>query len=234
MPPHTSHLLQPLDVSCFSPLKRAYGREVEKLAYQGVYHIDKIDFLTVYQQIRSIVFTQQNIQVGFQATGLVPSYPDRVLSSLTVVRTPSPLQTTIDNIAATQLETPHTVAQLQQQAKLLQDRLRRESQSPTSQLLRQVIKGCQIAMQSATILAKENKKLRTTNQRQRRRQDQQRQYIASGGVLRVQQAQQIITEAEMVVIGGGQNQTGERRQCAPPTCTKCHVEGHTRTSCRAK
>ena len=32
MPPHTSHLLQPLDVSCFSPLKRAYGREVEELA----------------------------------------------------------------------------------------------------------------------------------------------------------------------------------------------------------
>ena len=65
MPPHTSHLLQPLDVSCFSPLKRAYGREIEKLARQGVYHIDKIDFLTVYQQIRPTVFTQQNIQAGF-------------------------------------------------------------------------------------------------------------------------------------------------------------------------
>jgi hypothetical protein len=26
MPPHTSHLLQPLDVSYYSPLKRAYGR----------------------------------------------------------------------------------------------------------------------------------------------------------------------------------------------------------------
>ncbi|USP76146.1 plasma membrane calcium-transporting atpase 2 [Curvularia clavata] len=48
MPPHTSHLLQPLDVGCFSPLKRVYGREIEELARQGVYHIDKIDFLTVY------------------------------------------------------------------------------------------------------------------------------------------------------------------------------------------
>ena len=51
MPPHTSHLLQPLDVSCFSPLKRAYGREIEELARQGVNHIDKIDFLTVYARI---------------------------------------------------------------------------------------------------------------------------------------------------------------------------------------
>ncbi|KAF1925377.1 DDE-domain-containing protein, partial [Didymella exigua CBS 183.55] len=29
MPPHSSHLLQPLDVGCFSLLKRAYSREVE-------------------------------------------------------------------------------------------------------------------------------------------------------------------------------------------------------------
>ncbi|KAK1916402.1 hypothetical protein P3342_004221 [Pyrenophora teres f. teres] len=57
MPPHTSHLLQPLDVSCFSPLKRAYGREVAELARQGVYHVDKIDFLAAYTRIRPIVFT---------------------------------------------------------------------------------------------------------------------------------------------------------------------------------
>ena len=31
MPAHTSHLLQPLDVSCFSPLKRSYGQEVQEL-----------------------------------------------------------------------------------------------------------------------------------------------------------------------------------------------------------
>ena len=144
MPPHTSHLLQPLDVSCFSPLKRAYGREIEKLACQGVYHIDKIDFLTVYQQIRPTVFTQQNIQAGFKATGLVPPCPDRVLSSFTVARTPSPLQTATDNAAAqstAQTETPHTVAELQQQVRYLQERLRRKSESLTSVAVRQLAKS---------------------------------------------------------------------------------------------
>ena len=239
MPPHTSHLLQPLDVSCFSPLKRAYGREIEKLARQGVYHIDKIDFLTVYQQIRPTVFTQQNIQAGFQATGLVPPCPDRVLSSLTVARTPSPPQTTTDNnaamqTAAAQTETPQTVAELQQKVRYLQERLRRRSESPTSVMIRQLAKSAQLAMQTVTILTEEIKKLRKENQRQRQKQERQRQYIASGGVLRVQQAQQIIAEAERVVMGGDQNQTGERRQRAPPTCTKCHVQGHTRTSCKAR
>lgn len=57
MPAHTSHLLQPLDVSCFSPLKRAYGHKIQELARQGLYHIGKIDFPTVYPQIRPAVFT---------------------------------------------------------------------------------------------------------------------------------------------------------------------------------
>jgi hypothetical protein len=242
MPPHTSHLLQPLDVSCYSPLKRAYGREVEELARHGVYHVDKTDFLTAYTRIRPTVFTQQNIQAGFQATGLVPLYPDRVLSSLTVVRTPSPPQTAIDNNitaqavaqAAVQTETPHTVAELQQQVRYLQERLRRQPESPTSIAIRQLAKSAQLAMQSATILAEENKRLREENQRQRQKQDQQRQYIASSRVLQVSQAQQLAAEAERVVVEGGQSEGIQRRLRAPPTCTKCHIQGHTRTQCRAR
>ncbi|USP74405.1 uncharacterized protein yc1106_01679 [Curvularia clavata] len=234
MPPHTSHLLQPLDVSCYSPLKRAYGRQIEELARQGVYHIDKIDFLTAYTRIRPTIFTQQNIQSGFRATGLVPSCPDRVLSSLTVVRTPSPPQTTVDdNVtaqAAAQTETPHTVEQLQQQVRYLQERLRRQPESPTSIAIRQLAKSAQLAMQSAVILAEENKKLREENQRQRQKQNQPRQYIASGGVLQVQQARQLALEAERVVVEAEQSEGSQRRQRAPPTCTNCHIQGHTRTS----
>ncbi|KAK1916401.1 hypothetical protein P3342_004220 [Pyrenophora teres f. teres] len=232
MPAHTSHLLQPLDVSCFAPLKRAYGHEIQELARQGVYHVDKIDFLQVYTQIQPTVFTQQNIQAAFQATGLIPLCPDRVLSSLTVVRTPSPPGTTADNNAAWTAGTPRTVAQLQQQAKHLQDRLRRQSQSPTNQLLRQVVKSCQVAMQSATILAEENKKLRAASQRQQRKQDQRRQYIARGGALQAQQGQQLALEAERVAAEVEQALATPGRQRAPPTCSKCHVQGHTRTQCR--
>jgi hypothetical protein len=108
MPPHTSHLLQLLGVSCFSLLKRAYGQEIQELACQGVYYIDKIDFLMIYTQIRPRVFTEQNIKAGFEATGLISYSLHHVLSSLTVVRTPSPPATTADNVAWT-AETPHTV-----------------------------------------------------------------------------------------------------------------------------
>jgi hypothetical protein len=89
MPAHTSHILQPLDVSCFSPLKQAYGQEVQELVRQGIHHIDKEDFLMIYSRIQQSAFSEQNIRSGFQATGLIPYNPQRVLSSLTVTKTPS-------------------------------------------------------------------------------------------------------------------------------------------------
>ncbi|KAF5843998.1 hypothetical protein GGP41_002222 [Bipolaris sorokiniana] len=130
------------------------------------------------------------------------------------------------------IETPHTVAELQQQVRYLQGRLQRQPESPTSIAIRQLAKSAQLAMQSATILAEENKKLRIENQRQQQKQHRQRQYIASSGVLQVQQAQQLAAEAERMVMEASQSQAGERRQRAPPTCTKCHTQGHTRTQCR--
>ena len=49
MPPHSSHLLQPLDVGCFSPLKRAYSREIEALIRHHINHITKLEFLPAFK-----------------------------------------------------------------------------------------------------------------------------------------------------------------------------------------
>ena len=87
-------------------------------------------------------------------------------------------------------------------------------------------------MQSATILAEENSKLRALNHRRRQRKDKQRQYIARGGALQVEHGQQLTAEADRVVIESDQAQTTKGRQRAPPTCTKCYIQGHTRTQCR--
>jgi hypothetical protein len=39
MPPDSSHLLQPLDVGCFRPLKQVYGRQVEDLMRAHINHV---------------------------------------------------------------------------------------------------------------------------------------------------------------------------------------------------
>jgi hypothetical protein len=91
MPPHSSHLLQPLDVGCFSPLKRAYSREVEALIRHHINHITKLEFLPAFKAAYDQSFTSANICSAFRGAGLVPLLPDAVLSKLDVqLRTPTP------------------------------------------------------------------------------------------------------------------------------------------------
>jgi hypothetical protein len=94
MPAHSSHILQPLDVGCFSPLKVLYGKQVEGKIRLSVNHINKDEFLQLYHPAHAQAITEKNIRSGFTATGLVPFDPDRVLSTLNpTVRTPSPVPT---------------------------------------------------------------------------------------------------------------------------------------------
>jgi hypothetical protein len=63
MPVYSSHFLQPLDVGCFSPLKRAYGRLIKAKARLGFYSIDKLNFLRTYPQAREEVFSYRIFRV---------------------------------------------------------------------------------------------------------------------------------------------------------------------------
>ena len=84
MPPHSSHILQPLDVSCFSVLKRSYGRQVEQFIRRNIDFIDKSDFLVSYNQARTETYQSDTIRNGFKAIGLVPYDPIRVLLILQI------------------------------------------------------------------------------------------------------------------------------------------------------
>jgi hypothetical protein len=80
MPPHSLHLLQPVDVGCFSPLKRAYGGDVSALARCRIHHISKETFLPAFKKAYHKTITAENICAGFRGAGLVPHNPDAVLS----------------------------------------------------------------------------------------------------------------------------------------------------------
>ena len=49
MPPHSLYLLQPLNVGCFSPLKRAYGNQIGSLIRNHINHITKLKFLLAFR-----------------------------------------------------------------------------------------------------------------------------------------------------------------------------------------
>ncbi|OWY51599.1 putative transposase [Alternaria alternata] len=91
MPPRSSHILQPLDVGCFAPLKQAYKKELRGLADSHIHHIDKKAFLATIGPVFDKAFSRDNIVSSFRATGLVPYNPEVVLSKLEVKpRTPTP------------------------------------------------------------------------------------------------------------------------------------------------
>jgi hypothetical protein len=90
MPPHSSHLLQPLDVGCFSPLKTAFSKQNQDLIRNHVFHVTKVDFITAFKQAFLASFTQANVEAGFRGSGLHPFDPEAVLFHLDPVpRSPS-------------------------------------------------------------------------------------------------------------------------------------------------
>ena len=54
-------------------------------------------------------------------------------------------------------------------------------------VLNQLVKDCQIAINSAMLLAKENRQLQVENKRQKKKRAKKRLYIAIEGVLTIQE-----------------------------------------------
>jgi hypothetical protein len=152
MPPHSSHLLQPLDVGYFAPLKRAYSREVEGLIRHHINHITKLEFLPAVKAAYDRSFTPTNICSAFSGAGLVPHQPDAVLLKLNVqLRTPTP--PSVD--ALWEARTPSNVRELKAQSTLIRDRVRKHKSSSLAsiiKMLNQLKKGAEVIMLSAELM----------------------------------------------------------------------------------
>ncbi|KAI1855983.1 uncharacterized protein JN550_013924 [Neoarthrinium moseri] len=86
LPPHTSHVLQPLDLAVFSALKTAYRK------YLGYFNqltdstvVGKRNFLSCYRRARLDGLTGQNIKSGWKASGLWPVSVTKPLMSRNLV-----------------------------------------------------------------------------------------------------------------------------------------------------
>jgi hypothetical protein len=91
MPAYTSHILQPLDVSCFSPLKKVYGSQIEMKIRLSINYIIKEEFLPTFLTAYRQVITTETITSSFKATSLVPFDPQRVLDKLSPIIKATPL-----------------------------------------------------------------------------------------------------------------------------------------------
>jgi hypothetical protein len=83
-PPHSTHRLQPLDVSLFSPLSIYYDQELDKWRFSslGFLGMTKREFYRLFIAAFKKAFTEKNILSGWKQTGLLPWDPKVVLNAI--------------------------------------------------------------------------------------------------------------------------------------------------------
>jgi hypothetical protein len=238
MPAHSSHKLQPLDVGCFSPLKKAYGTLIEQKARLGVNHIDKFDFLEAFPAARESAFQAETIKNSFAGAGLVPFNPDRVLSKLDIqLKTPTPPGSRSTNSAP---KTPYTTRQLEKQASAARKLLRERAQSPLLLLdtrLDKLIKGHELALNELVLAREEIRKLRANNEWEgkKRKRSTRQLAITEGpaiqeGLGEFQRENEAYEAQDVLPIDSALSAVRPRVR-APPRCSDCHNLGHKRLQC---
>src|SRR2546423_2470612 len=70
LPPHSSHLTQPLDVEVFGPLKKAISALVSQLIQTGISRIQKFEWVQHYSKARSTAIRPSNIYRGWRRSRL--------------------------------------------------------------------------------------------------------------------------------------------------------------------
>jgi hypothetical protein len=240
MPPHSSHLLQPLDVGCFAPLKALYGNQIQHLMRMYIHHITKLEFLPAFKTAFYQAFKSSNIRAGFRASGLVPFDPEEVLSKLDIQlssSTPPPPPAA----AAEQRwvsKTPKTTAEIELQSDLLRDWIQKhQTSSPNAVLtsLDQLAKGAQAIANQATLVKAQVAQLQEANQVLAARKRRQRKVIQHQGPLTgaaiADQQQQAELDQQ---IGSDIRQTrlqGVDRARRQYTCSGCGERGHRINQC---
>ena len=170
-----------------------------------------------------------NIKARFAAIGLVLYDLNRVLSNLHIgTGNTTPPQSDLQTNWTP--ETPQNITTLQMQAHAVTQSLNRGSHSPPSSAERaiaQLVKGCQMAMHSALILAHENERLMAANKKQKQKRAKKRAFIATGGILTVAEGLHLTEQVHRAMEGS----TEQSSQRAPPKCSLCSSLFHKSNKC---
>ncbi|PWW71610.1 hypothetical protein C7212DRAFT_232868, partial [Tuber magnatum] len=90
-PPHSTHLLQPLNVGLFGPLQYFYGKAADDYVRNSCSSVLKGTFWGFDCDARKYAHTKINIKNAFHATGIHPSKPNAVLTQLPSTKSPDSL-----------------------------------------------------------------------------------------------------------------------------------------------
>ena len=88
LPPHSSHLTQPLDVAVFGPLKKHMAAELQGIIQTEVLRIQKVEWLSAYVRARVKAFSTSNILSAFSGAGINLFNPQKILRRINEIEDP--------------------------------------------------------------------------------------------------------------------------------------------------
>ena len=240
LPPHSSHITQPLDVGFFSPLKRAYSREIELFIKAHINHITKVEFFLAYHAAYRASMTKSNIEGGFRGAGLIPFSPEAVISKLDVkLRTPTPTSHPAADADPWVSQTPHNPTEALAQTELVKNQIRdRQGSSPTPifRAVGHLTKGVERLAHSVTLLTAEAHNLRKANEALSKRRRAKKTRVRQGGALTVEGAHDVLAQKEAEKQAEqDRRKSGSDKDKRPATgrrCGNCGKSGHNARTCQ--
>ncbi|KAM4055450.1 DDE superfamily endonuclease [Hirsutella rhossiliensis] len=215
LPPHLTHLLQPLDVVVFQPYKHYHSRAVDFAIRSGASKITKLEFLAMIQSIRVKAFKESTILSAFKKTGIHPFNPKPILERLKErVRDQTPPTELPAEPYSSPFGTPHTVRKFESvgQRLLEFDPIDDIEKEVFVHNLQRYVKGAisQGHELKQTMVDLYNTKL-AEQQRQGRKKYKNR-HLQSGGVLTVDEGRAIAKSKEDIRIAKAEKLPGRLRK----------------------
>lgn len=224
LPPHTSHILQPLDVAVFSPLKRALADETDALSRLDSSRISRVEWTSTYIRARERAIVQRNILSGFRATGISPFSPITILSTLEMPeasRTPLPsidgLPTTTTLLDRSLLNSsPPKGTELQQANSVLNSLVQdnKAIESPVKRYIARATSALEKSNSENTLLRKQNSEQRELLKTRKKRTKGKRVALQGKFVFNTEEILEVVRKAEAETA---KKKTRKRKRNASPT-----------------
>jgi len=206
LPPHSSHLTQPLDVGVFGPLKKYMAAEIEPLMRTGVMRVQKVEWLAAFIAAHNKAFSIQNIQGGFRGTGIYPFLPTKVLNRVSTSPTCTQTRTSTPPIPTTPFNetvltsSPIDVNAVREANTALIHLIDSSNRIPTpaKDYVRCLTRSTERLHALNTILEREKEELKTVVGARKRRLSGKRRVIEGKHVVTAAEILKDIQEAEIV------------------------------------
>ena len=204
---HSTHLLQPLDVVVFQPLKHYHAEALDLIVQDGCANITKIEFLSVIQEIRRKAFKEETILSAFKKSGLIPYNSLVVLQRIQErqERALTPPPPSAPELQSFPFNTLVTLRQLNKLASNLQTQAKQENVNlELKRTLDQFVRGALTQGTELLHMIRDLKRTKIAEEVMRQRWSQKNQQLKSGGVLTVEHARKIVRQKEDDALGKAQ------------------------------